>query len=54
MIYFFGPWPFLLAMAAVFVVAVVWGLRAFGPTARREHAERAAGLPARPKETVVG
>ncbi len=54
MIYFFGPWPFLAAMAVVFVVAVVWGLIAFGPTARREHAERAAGVPAPVREPIAG
>ena len=54
MIYFFGPWPFLAAMAVVFVVAVVWGLLTFGPTARREHAERAAGLPAPAKVPSTG
>ncbi|MCO1339809.1 sodium:glutamate symporter [Kocuria polaris] len=43
-IFFVGPWPLLIAMSALFLIALAGGLIIFGPTARREHAERAAEL----------
>jgi len=46
LIFFFGPWPFLIAMTVVFVGIIIWGLLTFGPTAKREHLERAEGRPA--------
>jgi len=45
LVFFFGPWPLLIGMAVLFVVSAVGGLLVFGPSARREHAERAAGDP---------
>ncbi|GAA4509185.1 sodium/glutamate symporter [Brevibacterium yomogidense] len=43
LIFFFGPWPLFIGMVALFLIAVVGGMLAFGPQAKREHAERAAG-----------
>jgi len=54
LIFFFGPWPFLIAMTVVFVGIVVWGLVKFGPTAKREHLERAEGLPSEWELTHAG
>lgn len=45
LVFFFGPWPLLIGMAALFVVSAVGGVLIFGPSAKREHAERAAGDP---------
>src|SRR5699024_1923612 len=45
LVFFFGPWPLLIGMAVVLLVSAVGGLLIFGPSARREHAERAAGDP---------
>ncbi|WP_309082349.1 sodium:glutamate symporter [Zhihengliuella sp.] len=43
-IFFVGPWPLLIGMGILFLVSTVGGILAFGPTARREHRERAAEL----------
>jgi len=45
LIFFFGPVPFLIANLVVFLVALIWGLVKFGGQAKREHAERLAGVP---------